>query len=82
MCRHCERLVEDREHKPLVHEFMALLAEKINRLHRERGIPSTVTADDVEFKADVPNPEYRGPSSGASPAVRRFLYKELMESFQ
>ena len=50
MCRHCERLVEDVEHKELVHRFMEVSAEKINRKLRETEPGAVITADDITLE--------------------------------
>jgi hypothetical protein len=53
MCRHCERLIEDVEHKELVHRFMEVTAQKINqrKLYPQQLKP--VTADDLEITVSL-----------------------------
>jgi|HubBroStandDraft_3_1064219.scaffolds.fasta_scaffold83812_4 hypothetical protein len=43
MCKHCERIVERPQDKPIVHAFMTRTAENLSRL---RG--TFITADDIE----------------------------------
>lgn len=55
MCRHCERIKEDVESKPVVHAFMEHLAKNCNRAVRERGTPLAheITADDIDITVHV-----------------------------
>ena len=53
MCRHCEKIVEDVQHKETVHRFMEAVAAGINRRIREQGneTPFPITADDKESQS-------------------------------
>ena len=42
MCKHCENLVEDVEHRELLHRFMTLTAEKISK-----RLGQLFSADDI-----------------------------------
>ena len=55
MCRHCERLVENIEHKELIHRFMEITAEKVNRKLRATKGPTLtpVTANDIDIRIEV-----------------------------
>lgn len=48
MCRHCERLVEDVEHKQLVHDFMAQTAINVNRKINEDIVDAVRTGVRVD----------------------------------
>lgn len=78
MCRHCERLVEDVEHKELLHKFMEVMAEKVNRRLAEQKYPQRVTANeiDIQITATVDNLQQR---LSDHPAVSELLYKTLDE---
>jgi len=82
MCRHCERLVEDIEHKQLMHDFMAAAAKGVNRKLREDGVPITrdVTADDLELDIKVIAPTIRPNGIAYHPSVLRLMYRELTEA--
>jgi hypothetical protein len=79
MCRHCERIVEDAEYKPIVHKFMKGLTKGINRALAERGEKFSVTVDEVEFYSTVPN-KVAAKIPMMSQAVLRLLYKDLMDA--
>jgi hypothetical protein len=59
MCRHCERIVEDVQHKETVHRFMQAAADGVNRSLRERcqksgeSLAKEVTPDDLDIKIEV-----------------------------
>lgn len=53
MCKHCERLVEDVEHKDLVHRFMEVTAQKINQRKLYPQQLKSVTADDLEISISL-----------------------------
>lgn len=82
MCRHCERLVEDIQHKELIHEFMEVLTVGVNRKLAEDGMGTRVTPDEVEFYVTVPNKEplYKGASMGMEASVLRLLYRDLLDA--
>lgn len=54
MCRHCDRIKDDVESKPIVHAFAADAALKMTRLH---GIE--LAADDIDILLEVTDPEKR-----------------------
>lgn len=51
MCKHCDRIIEDVESKPIVHEFMAHVAAGMTK----RGGGPVVTADDIDVTIEVTN---------------------------
>ena len=59
MCKHCERLMEDVEHKELVHRFMEVAAQKINQRSALLRNIQPVTANDLELRIEV-NAHFRG----------------------
>jgi len=72
-------LVEDAEHKQVVHDFMAILTAGINRKLGELHAGFTVTVDEVEFNATMPNKNAPIPQA-THPAVLRLLYRDLLDS--
>lgn len=64
MCRHCERLVEDIEHKEIIHKFFEITATKLSKLHKKTIHPDSIS---VIFELNLPD-------------IRtEFLYKVLNE---
>jgi len=84
MCKHCERLVEDIEHKQLVHDFMVVAASGVNRKLREDKIPiiRDVTADDLELDIRVIAPTMNPNGIAYHPAVLRLVYRDLLEAVE
>lgn len=82
MCKHCERLVEDIQHKQTVHDFMAVLTNGINRTLSERGMKTRVTPDEVEFYATMASkePGVNKLPEQINPSVLKLLYKDLMDA--
>lgn len=81
MCKHCERLVEDAQHKQLVHDFMAVLTAGINRKLKEQGnryLP--VDVNDVEFWTDFKAIARNPISPELQAKINKLLYKDLMDS--
>lgn len=54
MCRHCERLQEDADFKPIMHAFMERVAKNLNRQMHEEGkrLARPIVADDVSLKVE------------------------------
>ena len=52
MCRHCEKLIED---KDAVHQFMGLTVKRVNKKITTDGITlaQPVTADDIDIRVEV-----------------------------
>ena len=48
MCRHCDRIKEDLDSKPIVHAFMADIAAKMSR---NTGVD--LTADDLDLRIEI-----------------------------
>lgn len=61
MCKHCERLVEDVDQKPIVHAFMEAVAKRI-------GVPADRIS--VRFEVDVYDSEVSGKIPLARAAIR------------
>ena len=53
MCRHCDRLIED---KQTVHDFMAVAAKRLSEKHKR-----VLTADDLDITVSFTQPIYRYP---------------------
>lgn len=49
MCKHCERITEHPEDKPIVHAFMERTAQRL----RERTGHSRLTANDIDVKVEA-----------------------------
>ena len=82
MCRHCERLVEDVQHKETVHAFMAAAAVGINRYAAEQGLTliAPVTADDVNVRFETDVVVWGRNHLAEHPAVQRFIYHDLKKA--
>lgn len=55
MCNHCEKIVEDVQHKETVHKFMQAAADGVNRSLAEQGRTPMhpVTPNDIEVLLNV-----------------------------
>lgn len=53
MCKHCEKIKEDVESRPIVHAFMADLAAKMTRNYAGSGV--VISADDLDIKIEFGN---------------------------
>ena len=84
MCRHCEKIVEDVQHKETVHRFMEAAAAGINRRIREQGHETRfpITADDIEVELKVTTAIRKVNFEPTHPAVLRLLYKDLFDSMK
>lgn len=80
MCRHCERLVEDVQHKQVVHDFMEVLTAGINRTFAERKMSLRVTPDEVEFYVTVPDKNADPLGMGIPTSVLKLLYRDLLDA--
>lgn len=87
MCRHCEKIVEDVQHRETVHSFMQAAADGINRRIREDGdeTPTPITANDIEVELRITTPIRKkivGDSMQSHPKVLKLLYKDLLDSMK
>jgi hypothetical protein len=53
MCKHCSRLVKDKNDAPVVHAFFEVLTRAANRKLQEGGFINSVTADDLDISVEM-----------------------------
>lgn len=84
MCRHCERLVEDAQHKQVVHAFMAAAADGINRDMCERGLAllSPVVADDIDVRFDLSVKFWHHNHFADNIDIAKFIYRDILKAVE
>jgi hypothetical protein len=61
---------------------MEILTAGVNRTLKEQGKDFTVSVDEVQFFADIPNRKESPHGALFTPAVLRLLYRDLLDSMK